>query len=752
LKVLLNEEDKGEYFFLLTPADDVLFLKQDLFEMGIKDVPEDVEIRVEDKEYVPLKSLFPLVRFEIEEKEAVLRITADPKILKRHIIDLAYRRPFKVFHTKDNSAFLNYSLGYDVGDDLDFTSFTLPFEAGISIEDFLGFSSFSYTKTDTEERFVRLFTNITGDDRAALRRFIIGDFSAFSGALGSGGTFGGLSISKNFSIKPHFIRFPGLDISGILETPSDVEVYLNDILVKRAQLPPGEFDFLNLPGVTGSGDATIVITDAFGREQRTVTPFYHSTLLLKPGLHEYSYNLGFKRDELGKESFKYNDLAFVGFHRLGLSRTFTGGVRAETDGDTVNIGPTTKYLIGRIGELDTSIAVSYDDGRYGYGAFLRYLYVGKGLSGRFSLRGFTKEYANLSVSAEQDKSQYEWLAGMGYNHRRLGAISVTYSQTDRYTGMDRKTASIFYSRRLTNDIFLYIRASRTRTDDISDKEVDEVFAGLNIYLGKRRSANLSRTIVEERATEKVSVQQNPPLGTGFGYRLLTERAEDDEGDHTIGGNASVQYRGPFGIYSADYRRIAEENSYSLNASGGISFINGSLYFSRPITDSFALVKVADLEDVRVLYNNQEVGFTNRNGKVLVPGLFSYYDNMLSIEAKDIPINYELREIEKFVTTSFRGGGVVKFEMKKIQAFTGRLFLVKENKKTEAEYAGLEIMIDGKKIDTIVGMGGKFYLENLPSGRIPAMLFLKGKECDFEIVVPESDDIIVDMGVITCEID
>ncbi len=130
---------------------------------------------------------------------------------------------------------------------------------------------------------------------------------------------------------------------------------------------------------------------------------------------------------------------------------------------------------------------------------------------------------------------------------------------------------------------------------------------------------------------------------------------------------------------------------------------------------------------------------------------SYYENRLSIEAKDIPVNYELGEIEKSVTTSLRGGGVVKFDVKKLQAFTGRFFVVEDDRRTSADYAGLEIKIDGKKIEGVVGKRGEFYLENLPFGRFPARLLLERQECQFEIVIPESDDIVVDMGEVTCEI-
>jgi outer membrane usher protein len=745
MKVFLNTEDKGECIFILTTEQVVLFPLKDLLDMGFKNPPKETEVEVERERYISLNKLSG-VSVEINEKESTLHITAEPKLLKKHRIDLAYKGPKEVFHTKANIAFLNYYFDYLMGDNLDFKSFSLPLEAGMSVYGYSGYSTFLYTKTDTDEKFVRLITSITKDDPRRLRRYILGDFSASSGDLGGGGNFGGLSISKNFSMSPYFIKFPGLAVSGVLKTLSDVEVYVNNLLIKSERLPPGEFELLNLPGAIGVGDTTIVIKDIYGRVEKVVTPFYLSSTLLKPGLHEYSYNIGFKREDFGHESFKYGGLAFVGFHRLGLTEAFTAGLGAEADNKTLNIAPSATFLLGKAGEIYTSAAFSNCSGRTGYGAFLSYIYAGRSISGRFFVRGHSREYANLSISTSQDKPRFEWLVGLGYNQKSFGSISATLSSTDNYISTDVKRISLFYSRRLIGEVSLYVTASRTKSDEV----VDAVFVGLNFLLGKNRSGSLSYSTQDGEAKETAGIQQNPPLGTGFGYRFLAERTETSQGDKELGGNAFLQYRGPNGIYSVNYRRIAGENSYDLSIAGGVVFINGSLYLTRPVTDSFALVKVDELNNVRVYYSNEEVGVTNKRGELVVPNLISYYDNNVSIEDKDIPVNYEIPELRKYASIPYRGGGIVKFEVKKLQGFIGHLFFIEKGKKIPAEYAGLEIRVDNKVIEAVVGKEGEFYLENLPSGRFPARLFLREKECQFELTIPKSDEMLVEIGEVTCE--
>jgi outer membrane usher protein len=744
LKVYVNTEEKGEYFFILDGGR-ILISIQDLLDMGFTEVSQGAAVTKEG--YITLDSLSPGVSFTFDEKTSALRLTVDPKLLKKNTIDLSQRRTSKVLFTADTAAFLNYGVTYSAGNDFDFSSLAVPLEISVSKDGYLGLSTFSYIKNDTDNRFVRLLSSITRDDPARLRRFIIGDVPAFSGMLGSGGTLGGVSVSTNFSMSPFLVRSPGLDITGMAQTPSDVEVYANGMLVKKEHVAPGQFEFLNLPNLNGAGEVSVVIKDAFGQEQRLYIPYYLSSQLLKPGLQEYSYNLGLQRRELGTESFNYGDPAFVAFHRVGFSPAFTGGLRAEADKDVVNVGPTATFLLGNLGELDTGVALSRGDGRAGYGYFSNYFYAGRYFSGRISARGFSRDYANLTLTASSDKPRFESSVGVGVRQKELGSLSLSYGMSELYQGADLKRASAFYSRPVLKNASLNISASRTD----ADKRVYEIFALLTVLLGKETSGSLGYSAQDDAVVETVAVQQNPPLGTGWGYRLFAERRENDQNTDT-GGDAAVQYRGPFGIYSADYRRNSGQNSYNLSASGGIAYINHAAYLARPITDGFALVKVGGVENVRVNYNNQEVGTTGKNGELLVPGLIGYNENNISINDQDIPVNYSIAEMKKLISIPYRGGGVVRFDLTKLQGFTGRLFIIERGRKIPAEYWGLEVRIHDQATEAVVGKGGEFYLENIPAGRFPARLFMKERECRFELTIPQSDETMVNMGGVVCEMD
>ena len=747
MKVFVNAVDKGDYFFILSPQGDVLIAAEDLREMGLDKLFQTEERTMAGKRNISLSSLSPSLRYEVDEKEAVLRLNVEPMLLGKHTSNLIEYGP-KAILRKDDSAFLNYSINYSLGDELDFIGLQAPWELAVSMNGWLAYSSFSYRKTDTETDSVRLMTNIIKDSPEKLTRTVFGDFSAYSGILGSGGLFGGVSISKNFSLDRSFVRAPTLDLSGIVETPSEVEVYVGGRLIQVEQLPPGEFELLNVIRASGAQDTTLIIRDAFGREQRIDSQIYLSSTLLKTGLHEYSYNLGFRREEYGQDSFKYGDPTLVAFHRYGVTRNFTAGLRAEADKEVVNIGPEVSWLLPSLGEINTVLAWS-DDGEYtGYGGFFNYRYQDQPFSGNLALKGLSENYTNLNIDAAEDKIRYQALIGISYNLKDFGSISARYSNTDNHINTDTTMASLSYAKRLAKNISLYARASRVKSDEVDN----EFSVGLSMFLGRSRSGGLSHRVQENRTTDTAYISKSPPLGTGYGYRYLIEQNDEQQGQQEIGGAASMQYNGPYGVYSGDYRRVGEENRYDFKMSGAVAAINGSAYFSRPIRDSFALVKVSDLEGINIKYSNQIVGVTDNEGELLVPGLLSYYENKLSLEYNDLPINYEISEIDKYISTPFHAGGIAMFDVKKLQGFAGQLYVDEKGKSMPAEYWGLELTVDKKTTEYIVGNRGEFYLENILPGTYPTRLFMEEKECRFQMTIPSSNDVMVNIGRLSCEMD
>jgi outer membrane usher protein len=738
LQLILNKDSKGEYFLVIAPDNDVWIKRQEFEKLGLK-TGLGGDVQFADETYVSLRSISGL-EFNVNEEQVSLDITAAPTLFKEQGFDIFYKKPYNARFLKDPSGFLNYSLYYDHKSEVPL--FGVYGELGISVSDYFGKSTFAYDKTGEEEKIVRLMTNLTVNNRDNLRTIIVGDVPASSGASGPGTILGGINISKDFSMDPYFLRFPALNLSGTLETPSDIEVYSDDALVRKERLSPGNFSFNDVPATVGLGNARIIIKDVYGRESTISTPYYYTNRLLKKGLHEYSYSLGFIRKDLGVTSFTYGDPAFLSFHNYGISDQLKIGYAAEASKGLINLGPAATILIPNAGVLDALFSVSNSAGKAGFSGFLGYSFQSKKINANVSLLYNSKEYSNISVKPSDEKARYAFSNAIGFGGEKTGFITMEWSGAEMYLKGKVSRTAVSYNKALTKQTTLFINAT-----EIKDTETnDEVLAGIHMYLGKDILGHVSYTGGKDSEVKKIGVQKSLPAGNGYGFKADVEFKDSVYTDNKL------QYQGASGIYQLDLSNRIRNDGYSASVSGGIGYIDRSIFFSKPINDSFAKVKVDDLEGVRVYYYGNEAGRTNEKGDVIITGLRSFNDNRIDIESRDIPINYSIDSMTQYISPLFRSGSIVTFDVNRMQGIVGTVHILEDGKELPAEYKIIFVQVNDRILEGSIGRDGEFYLENIPRGRHAAKIIQKGKDCIFDIIIPDSEEMLVDVGKITCETD
>ncbi len=745
LRVVLNQEEKGEYFVNVTDDGDFLIRIEDLKKMGFSEIRGKVSV-LEGEEFVSLQSMEG-VKTVFDEKKLALDLTADPHLLGKRVFMLRYPRKTKVYYPKDTAAFLNYNLAYYARDSFTYDSTVLTDQLGFRAGDFLFLSDSSYAQRKGEgAQFVRLMSNVTYDRREDLRRVVLGDFFASSGELGSTVNMGGISFSKSYNIDPYFIKYPEIGFSGLAALPSELEVYRDGVLIRKERISPGGFDLRDIPTYVGAGSAEVVLKDPFGREQRIHLPYYFTDTLLKKGLHEYSYNLGFLREDFGVVSNRYSDFSFLGFHRYGIGDSWTAGVTSEASRRVLNFGlSSTVSVPWQLGIINATLAWSdRKTGKDGIGGSVSYLYQGKNLSFDLLLRSFTRDYSNISIETAQDRTKYEASVGAGYFSPTLGSLSLGFDATKHYSGLEAKSLLASYSRKITNRSNMIASFKR----DVENR-INQFNISINYYFSHGITASSGYQRTDGNSSERIQVLKNLPLGEGVGGRASFE-ANQAEPRNFNNYDLQLLYNAKYGQYGAEFNSTDRAETYSFSAAGGLTFVKDTLNFSRPVQDSFALVKVGDLKDVRVHLSNQEIGRTGNSGKILIPNLGSYYENQISINDKDIPMEYALSEVMKYVSPLLRSGSYIEFGATKIQAFTGTLKLRVGQDIKPLEYIEFKLMVEGKEILSPTGKGGEIYLENIKPGKYRGELRYLDKDYSFDIIIPKSDEIIVDLGEIICE--
>lgn len=736
MRVYLNQEDKGDWFFQID-GDEALFKPDDLRAIGL-----DVSPPAGSTGHVSLRRLVPGVKYQVREREAAIYIVAPPeRFISQSFAGPRRGRPRNLQYRDDVSASLSYTIDYMRLDGSDSGNLSIPLEATVHTPAGSLRSTHRYTNDDRGSNTVRLLTSLTRDNQDTMTRLTIGDFSAATGINGGGGLFGGVSYARVFSIAPYFRRSSGLTINGIANLPSRIDYFLGDRLLLSRDVSPGTFELRDLLPPAGAQQSRLVITDMFGNEQVLQDDFYYAPRLLRPGVHEFSYNAGYHREDFGQESNRYGDFAVLGFHRLGVSDSLTLGGRGEFSEELANIGAEAAFRVRRFGEITALLSASNKDSRQGFAGSLDYRYISPAFSIDLHVHSMTRDYANLGLGPDYDRPRFEWRAGLSANAGAWGSWSASHTNRERHSGEETRRTSVFFSRRIGRFATLVARYSR-----ISGSESgEEVFVSLSRPFGGHRfgSVDYARQDGLDRLTARIA--QNRPLGTGLGFDAETNIG----GDLDIV-NAGIEYAAPRAEVFARYTSVQGQSGQRIGARGSVSWIGGGLHLSRPISDSFSLVRVGDLAGVDVLLNNQLMGQTDEKGEILLPRLTPYYGNRISFDDGNVPINYDIPALVRLTATPFRGGGIAEFEVTKIQGVTGLVFVVENGTRTPAEYWGWRYQAGDEVIETIIGKSGEFYLENMPAGATASEIFWGTKSCHLTLDVPKSEEMYVDVGEINCE--
>jgi outer membrane usher protein len=309
-------------------------------------------------------------------------------------------------------------------------------------------------------------------------------------------------------------------------------------------------------------------------------------------------------------------------------------------------------------------------------------------------------------------------------------------------GGRRREASLSASAQLSRRSHGYISASRLQPE--RGKWTTGFSVGFSYSLGPLMTASVSYKRVGDESSAVAEVQRPLTRGTGAGYLVQLR-----DGDGGRSGFARLQYQGAFGRYEASYDRLGQQDRTTVTATGGLVAIGGSLYATRAVQQSFALIRVPGIAGVRGFSSNQEVGRTSGSGELLVPDLLSYYGNRLSISDQDVPIDYAIDGTEKVVAPPHRGGALVSFPVRKVQSVTGVL-AVREGSKLIVPASGeLTVQVGGAESVSPIGNGGEFYFESLPAGRHPATVTYQGGTCRFVLEIPEKNESFLDVGRALC---
>lgn len=730
LEVIVNRVPSGESLVVLRGAD-ALVPVETLQQAGLRGFTGQRD-PMNGQAMVSLTSLAPGVTFSVDEIELRLTLTVSPDLLGPTVRDLISGAPADMVYRKDTSSYVNYSANWHSTRQFDVFAESATSVRGVSIYN---------TVAANRRTATRGLTSVTFDQRKQLRRWIIGDNLAYSGPLGGDSWIGGVSLTKEFAIDPYYVRFPTLSLSTPIAVPSVMEVYVNGQVVSQEQVAPGRLDIRNLPLTMGRNDARVVVRDAFGQTRELESTYYLTTTALAKGVHDYQYNAGFRRLGVGDTNWDYRTPVALARHRVGVTDSFTAGGRFEVHPDHLFSGGPSANLRLPFGEVETAGSVSRRRDEWGTASQAAFTYNGRPVSAGGSLMFASPQYATLTPNAANEDPRRQGSVFASVALARAVSVSVQHTQTRLYQRVSRDRSGLLTSIHLRRNAEFIANVAQVRDERGTRKEA---YAGVTVLFGLS-SASIAHVRDSRGARLAVEAQQPLPVGAGYGYQLRAEGGANA----TVSGVARVQ--GTHGRYELRQETIGTDSTTTLSTMGAIVGIGGGVFATRPVEESFALVRVPGVEGVRAFASHQEIGRTGRRGDLLIPDLQPYYGNVLNIADGDIPLQYAVTDVGMTLAPPYRGGAVARFDVQRVQRVIGRIVVAGE----ERPHAYGELTVTGptgRTYGSPVGSDGAFYFENLPTGSYLAVAENRGSHCTFVMDVPASDDLVIRLGTVRCSLD
>ena len=519
--------------------------------------------------------------------------------------------------------------------------------------------------------YLRYDTMWSYSDERRMMTYSAGDLVTTGLPWGNSVRLGGVTIGRNFRVRPDVITYPVPEFAGRAAVPTAVELFVNGSQTMTGTVPPGPFVINDMPLISGAGSATVVTTDALGRRVSTDINFYVANTLLRRGMVDFSLSGGAMRRQFGVRSFAYGKPAGVGVVRFGLTDFLTvaghveGGQRtlAGSVGGDLRVGVLGVVSVGaalgngtRADARQYSADYSYTGRRFS--VLLRHLQRGSAFS---DLTAYDREArpGTSGLSRRIDQATAAWTLS-----RRSGTLAAGYFNVVGAGGANRtRLANVSYTRSLVAGSSLYLTVNRA----FGRERRTGVQAQVVVPLGRMGTVSSSVARRESKPTEtRIRYSRSVPADGGIGWNA--DVAHDGRQTRQL----DVTWRTSKFQTQAGTHGAGPDRTRWAGLSGSAVVMGGGVFPTNRVSDAFVLVDTDGHRDVPVLLDNQLVGRTDRRGHLLVPWVSSFYGAKYEIDPLRLPPDVRVPFVQQRIAVRKHSGAVLRFPIEAIVATTIKL--------------------------------------------------------------------------------
>lgn len=729
-----NGVERGEVVVRRLAGGDFWIAEQDFPKLKLEPV-EQARRDANGEAYVSLAAL-GAQGIVFDENQLTLDVDFPARSLERTHIDLSNRAaPIEIQRPHD-SAILNYRAAVRQASDQP-VQLRLTTELNVRVGAVLLRQEAKYDSGISSGRPTRGSSQLIWDDRQAGNRFIAGD------VLVSGSTFGttfpgaGISFSRLYAITPDVIRQPGAAFQLSAMAPADVEVAVDGNTVYRTHVGPGPITLDNLYYNGGARRVRVTVTDATGRRQVIDQPFLFTDSVLAKGLHEYSYFIG-RRSELGTDDrWSYREGAWQAFHRYGVSDSLTVEAGGEGSSEFASSGLGGSLRNDVLGLLSLDLLASLDRAasRRANGWMVRYTYSTPNTSLFLARRSYGDGFRTFANTSENPALLSE--TRVGASTRIFSAATLA---ADLVRGRDIKGERSVYAVRLSTS--LNPRTS-LQTEYQSTRSGVERDWAINVYLrfdlDRQQWVNATWRSAPDSRGMDLEAGRQLAQGEGLGYRVgvtSNTRAGQESAFTFASANWNLK---PVTLEFNGTSQLRGGRSHYAEAamSGAVVGLDGYVGLTRQVGDGFALARLGVAQPgVDILLNNQVQGQTDAQGNLLIPQVGAYGRQDVSLDDKQLPMQYNLAARRVTIAPPYKSGTIVDFGGRKLRAVTGSAWLVTGKVRKPIVSRTWTLAGESARLAIETAPAGDFYLEDAAPGRYSGSIEVDGTTYSCRATVPD----------------
>ncbi|HGR4956428.1 TPA: fimbria/pilus outer membrane usher protein [Klebsiella aerogenes] len=632
----------------------------------------------------------------------------------------------------------SYSLASSAGDRTTSTSMEFRFfgPAGVFSNNAVIRQNWSSRRDDSQQGYIRYDSLWKYSDPENMLSYQAGDVVSNALTWSSSVRLGGIRLSRNFSVRPDLVTYPLLNLSGSAAVPSSVDLFINGYKASSTQINGGPYTLTNVPYISGAGEATIVTTDALGRQVSTSVPFYVSNTLLRQGLSDFDFTLGALRNNYGIKNADYGAGAISAIYRYGLTNWLTLSMHTEDRQGLTNGGVGSDIAIGALGTLSLSASTSKGDGQgdqYSAG----YSYYGNIWGINYQHIQRSENFANLSsyrstvtLSRQSDQATLS-LSPWG---KILGSFSLGYFDIQAQDDSRTRLMNLSWSRSLWRNSSFNISINR-------DLQANTYSSMMQITIPFDSFGSLQ--LSSQRASsgewgQNVAYNRSAPADGGLGWNLA----------HSVTGDrysqADLTWVNDVSTLSGGYYGSQHDNQGWFEAAGSVVLMDSSLFFARRISDAFIVVSTAGYPDVAVNYENRKVGTTDKSGHLLIPWATAWYPGKVTLDTLPLPTDVEAKVVEKRIAIRESSGALVDFPVTRVRSAS--ITLVDEAGNPLPPGTSVEEV--SSQQSGLVGYDGLVWFSHLTQHN-KLVIHAASGVCTAQFELPESTPVPQRIGPISC---